>query len=80
MYQSCVHTREVMPPKRPNLILPSHIPNVELDILIRDRLDVEANRRNGSDVGVDLQLVEDRYTQLIISLGLRGQLFGDTQG
>ena len=60
-----------MPPKRSNLILPSHIPNVELDILIRDRLDVETNSRNGSDVGVDFQLVEDRYTRSLISLGLR---------
>lgn len=55
------HTREVMSPKRSNLILPSHIPDIELDILIRDGLDVEANSRNGSDVGVELQLVEDCY-------------------
>lgn len=50
-----------MPPQRPNLILPSHVPNVELDILIRDRLDVEADSRDGGDVGVELELVEDRY-------------------
>ena len=48
-----------MPPKRSNLFLPSHIPNVELDILIADRLDVEADSRNGSDVGVDFQLVQN---------------------
>ena len=65
-----------MPPQRSNLILPSHIPNVELDILIRDRLDIEANGRNGSDVGVDFQLVEDRYIHSIISLGLRRQPLG----
>ena len=50
-----------MSPKRSNLILPSHIPDIELDIFIRDGLDVEANSRNGSDVGVELQLVEDCY-------------------
>ena len=49
-----------MPPKRSNLILPSHVPNVELDILICDGLDVEANGRNGRDVGVDFQLVQNR--------------------
>ena len=48
-----------MPPQRSNLILPSHIPNVELYILIRDRLDVEADCRNGGDVGVDFELVEN---------------------
>ena len=53
-----------MPPKRANLILPSHIPNVELDILIRDRLDVEADSRDGGDVGVELELVEDRYRHI----------------
>lgn len=46
-----------MPPQRPNLILPSHVPNVELDILIRDGLDVEADSRDGGDVGVELELV-----------------------
>ena len=50
-----------MPPKRPNLVLPSHIPNIELNILIRDGLDVEADSRDGSDVGVELELVEDGY-------------------
>lgn len=53
-----------MPPKRANLILPSHIPNVELDILIRDRLDVEADSRDSSDVGVELELVKDRYRHI----------------
>ena len=48
-----------MPPQRSNLILSSHIPNVEFDILIRDGLDVEANCRDGGDVGVDFQLVEN---------------------
>lgn len=33
---------EVMPPQRPNFVLSSNIPDSELDILILDRLDVEA--------------------------------------
>ena len=48
-----------MPPKWPNLVLPSHIPNIELDVLVRHGLDVEADSRNGSDVRVELQLVEN---------------------
>lgn len=48
-----------MPPQRPNLILSTHIPHIELDILVRDRLDVEAHRRDGGDVLVQLQFVED---------------------
>ena len=50
-----------MPPKRPDLILPSYIPNIELDILIGDSLDVEADSRDGRDVGVELEFVEDGY-------------------
>jgi hypothetical protein len=49
-----------MPPKRPDLILSSHIPHIKLDILIRHRLNVEAHCRNGSDVLVQLQLVQYR--------------------
>ena len=41
-----------MPPQRPNLILPSHVPDIELDILIGDGLDVEADGGDGGDVGV----------------------------
>lgn len=59
-----------MPPQRPNLVLTSHIPNIKLDVLIRDGLDVEANGRDGGDVGVELQLVEDRYAALSVHLGL----------
>ena len=49
-----------MSPQRPNLILPSHVPDIKLDILIGDGLDVEADGGDGGDVGVELQLVEDR--------------------
>ena len=60
--------REVMPPQRPNLVLSTHIPHIELDILVRDRLDVEADCRDRRDILVELELVEDCYNtmQLVI--------------
>jgi hypothetical protein len=33
----------VMSPKRADLVLPSYVPDIELDVLIRDRLNVEAD-------------------------------------
>jgi len=48
-----------MPPQRPNLILPTHIPHIKLNILIRDRLNIKPHRRNSRHVLVELQLVED---------------------
>ena len=36
-------TGVVVPPERTNLVLSSDIPYVELDILVRDRLDVETD-------------------------------------
>lgn len=48
-----------MPPQRPDLVLSSHIPDVELDILVRDGLDVEAYGGNRRYVRVELQLVEN---------------------
>lgn len=48
-----------MSPQRSNLVLAADIPDVELDILIRDRLDVEADCRDGGDVLVELEFVED---------------------
>jgi len=32
---------EVMPPQRPDLVLPAHVPHGELDVLVLDGLDVE---------------------------------------
>jgi hypothetical protein len=49
-----------MPPQRPNLILPAHIPHIKLNILIRDRLNIEPHGRNGCHVLIELQFVEDR--------------------
>ena len=54
------HTTKIMPPERSDLILSPHIPNIELDILVRHRLDVEAHRWDRRDVLVQLQLVQDR--------------------
>lgn len=48
-----------MSPKRPDLILPAHVPNVELDVLVRDCLDVEADGRDRGDVLVEFEFVED---------------------
>lgn len=57
-----------MPPKRSNLILSSHIPDIKFDILVRDGLDVEANGRDSCDVGIELQLVEDCYRSESVGL------------
>lgn len=53
------HTREVVSPQRPDLVLAADIPDVELCVFVRDRLDVEADRGDGGDVLVKLELVED---------------------
>ena len=48
-----------MSPQRPYLVLPSHVPDVKLNVLVGDCFDVEADGGDGGDVGVDLELVED---------------------
>lgn len=48
-----------MTPQRPDLVLAADVPNVKLGVLVRDRLDVEADGGDGSDVRVELELVED---------------------
>ena len=48
-----------MSPQRPDLILSTNIPHIELHILVRDSLDVEPYCRNSRDVLVQLQLVEN---------------------
>jgi len=52
-----VHTTKVMSPERSNLVLSSYVPNIELDVLVRDRLNVEAHGWNGSNILIQLQLV-----------------------
>lgn len=48
--------------QRPDLVLPANIPNVEFDLLVRDRLDVEAHGGDGGDVLPELEAVEDRWS------------------
>ena len=50
----------VVPPQRPDLILASHIPHGEANVLVLHGLDVEADRRDGGDHLAELQLVKDR--------------------
>ena len=53
-------SREVVSPQRTNLVLPAHVPNVKLDVLVRYRLDVEADSRNRGHVLVEFQFVQNR--------------------
>lgn len=48
-----------MPPQRPDLVLAADVPDVKLDVLVGDGLDVEADGGDGSDVLAELELVED---------------------
>jgi hypothetical protein len=50
---------EVVPPQGTDLVLTTDIPHGELDVLILDGLDVEADGRDGGDDLTKLQLVED---------------------
>jgi len=58
-------------PKRSNLVLPAHIPHVELDILIGHCFDVEPDSRNGGNILVEFQLVEDRWLTVSVLQDLR---------
>ena len=61
-----------MPPKRSNLVLPTHIPNIELDVLVGDGLDVKPDGRNGCNVLVELELVQDRWRVHVSRKSRRG--------
>jgi len=53
-------TAIVMSPERPDLVLSTDIPHVELDVLHVDRLDIEPNRRNrGHLVILELERVQN---------------------
>jgi hypothetical protein len=54
------HTREVVSPQRADLVLAADVPDIELGVLVCDRLDVEADGGDGGHVLVELELVEDR--------------------
>ena len=49
-----------MSPQWSYLVLSSYVPDIELCVLVRDCLDIEADCRDGSNVLVELELVEDR--------------------
>ena len=66
-----------MAPERPDLILSSDIPHVELDVLVRDRLDVEADGRDGGDALVELQFVKyccERVRCQFEALGMKNNI------
>lgn len=58
-YQA-LRSRIVVPPKRTDLVLPSHVPYVELDVFVLYRLDVEADRGDRGDGLIQFELVQDR--------------------
>mmetsp|Transcript_6977 Transcript_6977/g.13780 ORF Transcript_6977/g.13780 Transcript_6977/m.13780 type:complete len:213 (+) Transcript_6977:154-792(+) len=49
----------VMPPKRADFVLTSDVPDSEVDVLVFNRLDIEADGRDRCDDLTELQLVED---------------------
>jgi len=51
-----------MSPEGSDLVLPTHIPDIEFYVLVCDSFDVETDGWNGSDVLVEFELVEDGYT------------------
>jgi len=46
-------------PERADLVLSTHVPHVELDVFVCYCFDVEADGRDGGDVLVKFELVED---------------------
>lgn len=50
---------EVMSPQRSDLVLPAHVPHVELGVLVGHGLDVEADGGDRGHVGVEFEFVED---------------------
>lgn len=49
----------VMAPQRTDLVLAADVPNVELDVAQRNRLHVESHCRDGGDVVLQFELVQD---------------------
>lgn len=54
-----LRARVVVPPERADLVLAPHIPHVELDVFVSDRLHVEAHGGDGGDGLAQLQFVQD---------------------
>lgn len=51
-------TGEIVTPERPNLVLTTNIPNVELDILVCYRFHIKTDCRNRCNILIKLELVE----------------------
>lgn len=49
----------VVSPKGADLVLPAHVPHVELDVLVGDGFHVEANGGDGGDRLAQFKLVQD---------------------
>jgi hypothetical protein len=64
-------TREVVSPKRPDLVLSTDVPDVEARVLVRDGLDVESDGRDGVDFAGgarrELEGVEDGFRECGVS-------------
>ena len=54
-----LRARVVVSPERSDLVLSTHLPDVELDILVCHRFDVESYGRDGGHALVEFELVED---------------------
>ena len=50
----------VVTPERPDLVLATHIPYSEVDILVFNRFDIKADGRDRCDIFSELELVKDR--------------------
>lgn len=50
-----------MPPQWTNLILTTHIPDVELDVLVGNILDVESDGGDGGHILVESQFIQNGY-------------------
>jgi hypothetical protein len=56
-----------MPPERADLVLSSDVPHIELCVFVRDGLNVEADGRDGGDILLELEVVEDSCGDSIVS-------------
>ena len=59
-YGSYLSVEIIMLPKRSELVLTSHIPDSELDVLVLQRLHIESDGGDGLDELVLFQFEEDR--------------------
>lgn len=66
-----------MPPQWPDLVLSTDVPDIELYVLVRDGLDVEADGGDGGDVLVKLELVENSYGGEVLVVKPKEQVVPD---